>query len=36
MISAGEIGGILDTILQRLSIYMEKVDEAEERRSKAR
>ena len=24
MISAGEIGGILDTILQRLSIYMEK------------
>ncbi len=24
MISAGEIGGILDTILQRLSVYMEK------------
>jgi type IV pilus assembly protein PilC len=24
MISAGEVGGILDTILQRLSIYMEK------------
>ena len=24
MISAGEIGGILDTILQRLAIYMEK------------
>jgi type IV pilus assembly protein PilC len=24
MISAGEVGGILDTILQRLSVYMEK------------
>jgi type IV pilus assembly protein PilC len=26
MVSAGEVGGILDTVLQRLSVYMEKAE----------
>ena len=26
MIAAGEVGGILDTILNRLAVYLEKAD----------
>ena len=36
MIAAGEAGGILDIILQRLSTYIEKVGQAEQRRSSRR
>ena len=36
MIAAGEAGGILDIILQRLSTYIEKVGQAAAARSRPR
>ena len=36
MVNAGEIGGVLDIILQRLSDFMEKAENASRERSRAR